>query len=199
MPQNGPYTLKNDTIILDRVLNPLDLFVKQFIDTLAKHTDYLIVSGYVSICTGRTRGTEDIDIIIQIMDKNSFLSLFKDLKQSGFWCYQGDDPAKVHEYVKNLTSVRFALKDKVFPNIELIPFNDSKKAKKFEFDNPQKISIQDFSFKIPPIEFEILYKEIILGSKKDIEDARHLRRFFAKLIKTEKFKRYEPILRNEIS
>ena len=56
----------------------------------------------------------------------------------------------------------------------------------------------DFEFKIPAIEFEILYKEIILKGKKDIEDAKHLRTFFSEIIKEEKFKEYEPIIRDEL-
>ena len=68
----------------------------------------------------------------------------------------------------------------------------------FEFSHPQKIRIEDFEFKIPPIEFEILYKEIILAGKKDLADALHLRTFFSKILKEEKFKEYEPIIREEL-
>ena len=89
-------------------------------------------------------------------------------------------------------------RNEIFPNIELVPFNQTKKAKFFEFSHPQKIKIKDFEFKIPPLEFEILYKEIILKGKKDIEDAKHLRTFFSEIIKEEKFKEYEPIILSEI-
>jgi hypothetical protein len=87
----------------------------------------------------------------------------------------------------------------MFPNIELVPFNQEKKAKSFEFTHPQKIKVKDFQFKIPPIEFEILYKELILKGKKDIEDAKHLRTFFSEIIKEERFKEYEPIIRAELA
>ena len=50
------YSLENNTIVVNRELTELDLFVKEFIAILKKHTDYLIVSGFVSISTGRTRG-----------------------------------------------------------------------------------------------------------------------------------------------
>jgi hypothetical protein len=72
----------------------------------------------------------------------------------------------VYSYIESLNNIRFALKKEIFPNIELIPFDKTKKAKYFEFNHPQKIKIQDFEFKIPHIEFEILYKEIVLKSKK---------------------------------
>ena len=57
-----------------------------------------------------------------------------------------------------------------------------------EYSYPQKVKIKDFEFKIPPIEFEILYKEIILKSEKDIADARHLRTFFQNLLKKRNLK-----------
>jgi hypothetical protein len=71
-------------------------------------------------------------------------------------------------------------------------------AKFFEFNNPQKIRVQDFEFKIPPIEFEILYKELILGGNKDIADARHLRTFFSDIIKEENFKKFKSVIEQEL-
>ncbi len=58
--------------------------------------------------------------------------------------------------------------------------------------------VKDFEFKIPPIEFEILYKERVLAGKKDIADAQHLRVFFSDILKKERFKEYEPIIKGEI-
>ena len=97
-----------------------------------------------------------------------------------------------------MNSVRFAKKNEIFPNIELVPFDETKKAKSFEFSHAIKIKIKDFEFRIPPLEFEILYKEIILKGKKDVEDAKHLRTFFSEIVKKEKFSRYEPIIRSEL-
>ncbi len=193
------YVKEKDVIVIQRDLNELDLFVKNFLDVLKKHSNYLVVSGYVSISTGRTRGTEDVDIIIPVIGRGEFESLFIDLERNGFWCFQGGNSDTVYEYIKNLNSIRFALKNKMFPNIELIPFNETKKAKFFEFNHPQRIRIQEFEFKIPPIEFEILYKEIMLKGKKDIEDAKHLRIFFSDIIKKEKFEEYKSVIDGELS
>ena len=198
MSKNG-FQLENDTIIINRELSELDIFVKDFVQVLKKHSDYLIVSGYVSISTGRTRGTEDVDIIVPIMDKESFNSLFEDLEKNNFWCYQGENPNEIYNfYIKDLVSIRFSRKDEMFPNIEVVPFDQTKKAKVFEFNNPQKIKIKDFEFKIPPVEFEILYKEIILSTKKDFEDANHIRAFFSKLLKEERFEEYGNIIKAEL-
>lgn len=188
------YNIENKTIVINRELTQLDLLVKGFLDILKKHTNYLVVSGFVSICSGRTRGTEDVDIIIPTMDKIKFKHLFNDLKKN-YWCYQGDNIEEVYVYINELSSIRFAKINEMFPNIELIPFDETKKAKTFEFNHPQKIRIKNFEFKIPPIEFEILYKEKKLKSPKDIEDAKHLRTFFSDIIKKEKFEEYGKIIK----
>jgi len=193
------YVMEKGVIVIQRDLTDLDLFVKKFLDVLKKHSDYLVVSGFVSICSGRTRGTEDVDIIVPVMTKEKFEDLLIDLKENNFWCYQGDDAEIVYGYIKELNNIRFALENEMFPNIEFISFDNTKKAKTFEFNHPQKIKIKDFEFKIPPIEFEILYKEMVLKSKKDIEDANHLRTFFSDILKKERFEEYKSIVRSELN
>ena len=154
------------------------------------------MSGFVSIATGRTRGTEDVDILIPKMDQITFQNLFNDLQKHEFWCYQGDHAQTVYPYIKDLTSIRFAKKNEMFPNMEFISFNEHKKLQFFEFQYPQKIRIKDFEFKIPPLEFEILYKEIILKGQKDLEDAKHLRTLFSDILKRERFKKFEEVIKS---
>ncbi len=192
------YEVINNIIIVNRDLTELDIFLRDFLNILKKHSDYLVVSGFVSIATGRTRGTEDIDMLVPVMKKEKFERFFNELNEKRFWCYQGDNVNEVYLYVKDMKNIRFAKKDEMFPNIEFISINETRKAKYFEFTHPQKIKIKDFEFKIPPIEFEILYKEIILKGKKDIADARHLRIFFSDIVNNKKFEEYEKIIREEL-
>ncbi|SRR3989339_942786 len=192
------YSIFDDVIVINRELTELDIFVKDFLEVLKNYSDYLIVSGFVSICSGRTRATEDVDILVPQMNKEKFENLFEDLVKNNFWCYQGDEAEGLFSYVENLNNIRFARLGEMFPNMEVVFFNESKKAKFCEFSNPQKIRIGNFEFKIPPIEFEILYKEIVLAGKKDFEDARHLRAFFSDIIKEENFKKYEGVIRGEL-
>jgi hypothetical protein len=194
------YLFEGGVLKINRDLTELDYFVKDFLKVLKKHSDYLIVSGFVSISTGRSRATEDVDILVPILTKDKFKDLFLDLEDENFWCYQGDSADEIYEnYVKEFTSIRFARKDQMFPNMEVIFIDKSKKAKYYEFSNPQEIKIKNFRFKIPPLEFEILYKEIILAGKKDLEDAKHLRILFKKILGEEKFKNYEKIIREELN
>lgn len=191
------YILNKGVIEIDRELTELDEFVQDFLNVIKNHSDYLIVSGFVSISTGRTRGTEDIDILIPIMPYEKFKKLFESLKNAGFWCYQGDSADEIYDYFKNKDNVRFARKNEMFPNMEVIPIDESRKAKFFEFSHPQRIKVDNFEFKIPPIEFEILYKEIILKGKKDVDDANHLREFFSEILNEDKFKEFKKIIIND--
>ena len=51
------FAIENGAIVINRKLTDLDRFVRSFLDVLKKRSDYLIVSGFVSIATGRARGT----------------------------------------------------------------------------------------------------------------------------------------------
>ena len=192
------YYFEDGVIVINRELTELDLFVKDFLRVLKKYSDYLIVSGFVSIATGRPRGTEDIDILIPVIDGEIFNRLFEDLQKNNFWCYQGDDAKGVYsDYVKEKINIRFARSNEMFPNMEVVFIDEKRKAKYYEFTHPQKMKVKDFEFKIPPFEFEILYKEIVLAGKKDLEDAKHLRALFSDILKKEKFKECEDVIRGE--
>ena len=57
----------------------LDKFSCDFADIVQKYCDYIIVSGFVAIAHGRSRGTEDIDMIIESIEKYRFINLHNDL------------------------------------------------------------------------------------------------------------------------
>jgi hypothetical protein len=192
------YLVRDKTIIIERELTELDKFLRDFLEVMKKHLDYLVVSGFVSISTGRIRGTEDIDVLFMISEKKIFDNFFKEVKKKKFWCYQTDSSEEAYKYIKNYDSISFAREREIFPNIEMIPITSERKAKYFEFSNPQKIKIGKFEFKIPWIEFEITYKEKILKGKKDLEDAMHLRTFFSKILSEDRFKKSEEVIKSEI-
>ncbi len=57
---------REDEIIFDRELSLLDSFVLSFTKHLASNNiKYVIVSGYVAILFGRSRISEDVDILIE--------------------------------------------------------------------------------------------------------------------------------------
>lgn len=76
----------------NKVLSKLDLFVIDFVNILTKYSDYVVVSGYVSIIFGRSRGTEDIDILIKKIDLETFIKLNRELIRKQYWFLNADNP-----------------------------------------------------------------------------------------------------------
>ncbi len=72
------------TIRLDKELNALDEFVLHFVNSIK--SDYVIVSGYVSILFGRARMSEDVDDLIP--KETDFNRMLKNLKKKRFLLFK---------------------------------------------------------------------------------------------------------------
>ena len=165
---------KTERNIEDRTI--LDEFAEQFCDIVNKHCKYIVCSGFVAIAHGRTRGTEDIDMIVEKLNKEQFINLHKDLIKGGFVCIQSDSADSIYvDYLSNGDSVRYVTQDKNFfpPEMEI-------KFAKDELDNEQlnsrtKLPLTKLDIYFSSIEGNIAFKEELLKSQKDLEDAKHLR------------------------
>jgi hypothetical protein len=60
-------------------------------------------------------------MLLPLLAEDKFNALFNDLLKKGFWCYQGETAKIAYEYFQELHSIRFARKDQMFPNMEVIP------------------------------------------------------------------------------
>ena len=110
----------SESIGLQKELNSLDSFTLDFIAALDKLSlRYVIVSGYVAILFGRSRASEDIDIILEKMDRQKFHTLWNSLKD-GFECIitSSEDEAYTN-YLQSGLALRFARKGSFIPNIEV--------------------------------------------------------------------------------
>jgi len=154
----------------------LDKFAEDFVKIVDKHCKYIIVSGFVAIAHGRSRGTEDVDMIVEKISKDKFIKLHNSLINSGFECMQSEKPEIIYDdYLIRGDSVRYTRKGDNFapPEMEL-------KLAKDELDNYQISTRRKFPFTgldvyFSSIEMNIAFKEELLKSDKDLEDARHLR------------------------
>lgn len=73
--------LNNDTLTISRERSELDKDVLAFTQVLNKcDIEYVIISGYVAILTGRSRSTEDIDVIIEALSESETKQLVTELK-----------------------------------------------------------------------------------------------------------------------
>jgi hypothetical protein len=133
-------------------------------------------------------------MLFPIISEDNFNLMFNDLINNGFWCLQTDSQKEAYSYVRNYESIRFARTDQLFPNMECTPIDKTRKSKYYEFTHPINIKIEDFDFKAPQIEFEILYKEIVLAGEKDVKDALHLRNMFKDYLSKKIFDECERVI-----
>jgi hypothetical protein len=180
------------TIKLDKIPTLLDEFVIDFTKILQKHAKYVIVSGYVSILFGRSRATEDIDIIVEKMSKNRFYDFYSDLQKNGYWCVNIEDKDEILRMLLDGLAVRFAKKPNIIPNVEF------KFVKNSLEENVIKTSLDVIMttgrIKISNIELQIAYKEKVLKSDKDLEDAKHLEMVFKDRMNNKLLEKYRKML-----
>jgi len=167
-----------DRQISDR--NILDAFCEEFCTIIDKYCKYIVVSGFLAIASGRTRGTEDIDMIIERISQDKFEALFRELEQKNFVCMQSASPEEAYDYLKDNVSLRFTKKDKPVPEMEV-------KFAKDLLDNYQlgqriKIPLTGLNIWFSNVNINIAFKEELLKSPKDLEDSRHLRIVFKEMI-----------------
>jgi len=186
--------LNEKTILLEKELNELDKFLLSFVGILEKYFEYVVVSGYVSILFGRSRATEDIDILVKEINKKKFIEFWKKASKL-FWCLNAKTLEEAFDLFKE-SSLRFAKKNEIIPNIEL---KICKKRIDFLTIN-EKIKVilsGKKSIFISPIELQIAYKEEVLKSEKDLEDALYLREVFKEKIDERKIEELKKVIKDE--
>ncbi|MCD4815625.1 MAG: hypothetical protein K8R06_04390 [Methanosarcinales archaeon] len=139
------------------MVSKLDLFVIDFIKILEKYTDYVIVSGYVSILFGRSRGTEDIDIFIEKMDFQTFKQLKDELRQKKYWFLNAKNPLELYAMLNNKLAIRAAIQDTVIQNIEIKFTNDRIDRDSLQKHMEVKIDRDIINILLLEIQIQILY------------------------------------------
>jgi len=162
-------------ILLNKEINNLDKFVLDFVNLL---DNYVVVSGYVSILFGRSRMTEDVDLLIPQMEEKEFHKLWNKLHERGFECINTSNPKEAFGMLKE-HAIRFSRKNTPIPNMEFKVIKNE--IDKFAYNHRIRVSLNSKNLFISPLELQIAYK-LFLGSEKDLEDARHLYNIFKEKI-----------------
>lgn len=183
--------LDKNTIKLDKVENELDKFVLEFVKILEKHVRYVIVSGYVVILFGRTRATEDIDMIVEKMTKQQVRELYNALESHSYYCLNSDDAEDMYDHLKEKLALRFAKKKTIIPNFEIKWIKHHLDAETIA--HPVTVILPSGSLFISPLEQQIAYKKAVLKSEKDMEDAAHLEKIFEGRLDNNLIQRYQRI------
>ncbi len=167
---------KEDNIIFNRELSLLDRFVLSFTEHLVTNNiKYVVISGYVAILFGRSRISEDVDILIEHISFEKFQKFWSEI-EPGYECLNtGNSYEAYNDYLENHHAIRLAKKGSFIPNIELkFAKND---LDRYSIEHRKNVKLADRSLYISPLELQIPYK-LFLGSEKDIEDARFLFKLF---------------------
>lgn len=181
----------NKEIISNKVLNELDKFTIRFVKHLEKYTDYVIVSGYVSIVLGRSRASEDIDLLIPKTNQSKFTELFNYLLENNYECANTSIPEEAYRMLEQ-HAIRFFEKSKPIPNIEFKQINTE--IQKYALENKIKLILKNTILFISPLELQIAYKLSLISAKdfdeissdKDFEDALHIYKTFKEKLDIEK-------------
>ncbi|MFA5763696.1 MAG: hypothetical protein WC915_02700 [archaeon] len=155
--------------------NILTKFTADFVKVIDKlNIKYAIVSGFVVIAHGRSRGTEDIDLIIERLSKEQFYKLHNELEKNEFECLQGNNVENLYvDYLIDNLSLRYVRKNEFLPEMELKLSKD--KLDEYQLKTRTKLKLTNLNFYFSTIEMNIAFKEELLKSGKDLADAKHLR------------------------
>ena len=159
----------------DKIITSLDRFVLDFIGLLGSQTGYVIVSGYVAILFGRSRGTEDVDILLPRLEGAAFGNLHDQLLKQEYEFLNAEDAPGLFDMLVHGMGIRVAQKGRVIPNIELKFLKDETDRQVFR--DRVEVNFSGSAVCISPIEIQIAYK-LYLGSEKDVEDALYLWEIF---------------------
>ncbi|MBI5635934.1 hypothetical protein HY993_03150 [Candidatus Micrarchaeota archaeon] len=183
---------------MDRLVDNKGVLIK-FIDDFIKVVDgqkirYALVSGIVAILHGRSRGTEDIDLIIERISRELFEKLHAGLEASGFECIQGKNPEALYEdYLLEDTSIRYVRIGEFIPEMELKLSKDPLDEQ--QLDERTRLPGTGTEYFFSTIETNIAFKEELLKSPKDLQDSEHLRMLYSKEVDEGKISQIKALIR----
>ena len=185
--------LSDDTLTVSRELSELDKDVLEFTQILdACDVNYVIVSGYVAILTGRSRSTEDIDVILESLSETETEQLVTELKDHGYWG-MAMPLDEMYSMLSEGSRIRIAEEGEMYPNFET--WFVSNDVEREALSNPLTVTFDEEQIEISPLELQIAYKLRLAQaadslSGKDFEDALHLYLTFEERFKTEQLETY---------
>ena len=173
--------------------NYLADFCTDFCNILNKYAKYIVVSGFFVISSGRSRSTEDIDIIVETMSKELFTKFHLDLEKNGFECLQSSDSEELYDYLNENIALRYIKNNIFIPNIELKFAKDV--LDNYQIKNRTKIKETGIDVYFGSIESCIAFKEELLKSPKDLDDAKHLRIVYSEKLNEDEIKSIKKIIK----
>lgn len=177
----------DDEIRIGKPPSDLDRLVLDVADVLEDvGITYSVVSGYVAVLFGRSRATEDIDVITERFDEATAETLASRLRDAGYWgsAMPRDD---LYETLADDLPARVAEEGHRVPNVELKFASDEYDSA--SLDNTITVRLCDETLRVGSIELQIAYK-LDMGTPKDYEDALYLYEVAGPNLNTGELQRY---------
>ncbi len=171
-------------IYLSKELTVYDRLALEFSRTMDEYgARFVFVSGYVAILFGRSRTSEDVDVLVERLPFEDFSLLWNSLSNV-FYCLNASNAKSAYyDYLEKKLAVRFSERDSVIPNIEF-KWGLSAQHRR-ALTECLTVHLNEGAFPISSFEIQIAFK-LYLGSDKDIEDARYLFELFRERLDLEK-------------
>jgi len=183
----GGIELTDDELVVEREPNELDELAIEF-SRLLDDLDvrHVFVAGYLAILTGRSRATEDVDVLIERLDEERISELVDHLLEEGMW-----GPAMPLEDMYAMLSegdnIWVAPDGQVIPHVEAKFVRDE--ADRASLANAITARVGGARLPVGPLELQIPYK-LYLGAQKAIEDAAHLHALFEENLREPELERW---------
>lgn len=159
---------EEDAVSIEKEPSKLDELVLGVTDVLSDlDITYAVVSGYVAVLLGRSRATEDIDVITEPFSEATADQLAGRLRDAGYWG-SAMPLDSIHEMLSEGSIIRVAEDGHRVPNVELKFASD--KYDRASLENIITIRLNDRELRAGELELQIAYK-LYLGAEKDFEDA----------------------------
>jgi hypothetical protein len=161
----------DEGVVIDKPPSDLDrlmLEVGGILDDV--DIEYSVVSGYVAVLFGRSRATEDIDVITERFDDRTADELAERLQDAGYWG-SAMPLEDLHDTLADDLPVRVAEDGHRVPNVELKFASDE--YDRISLDDAISVRLGDQTLRVGSLEFQIAYK-LDMGAPRDYEDALYL-------------------------
>lgn len=185
--------LKEGRLEISREASALDTEVFAFTSVLDScGVNYVIVSGYVAILTGRSRATEDIDVVLERLTEERTEKLVSALKDQGYWG-MAMPLSEMYSMLDSGDRIRIAEQGEMYPNFET--WFVSNEIEREALSEALTVEFNDSQLYVSPIELQIAYKLWLAQQSgdltgKDFEDALHLYLTFQGQFKTDALEAY---------
>lgn len=170
-------------LVVDRPANDLDELAIRFTEILDDlGIDH--VAGYVAILTGRSRSTEDIDVLLEHIDTETVERLTSRLEREGMW-----GPAMPLDSMDEMLedNIWVARDGEMVPHLEVKFVAD--RLDRASLDSSIVAKIAGAELPIGPLELQIAYK-LWLGGDTDFADAVHLYAIFGESLRKRELERW---------